>query len=89
MILIWKFPTYKNLCWCLGSACCCCTFDNSDFIVAVAVVVAAFLNFECVDFVSFAAGIDVAAVNASCSFVWPGLFYKILRFSWRRSTFLF
>ena len=40
-------------------------FDDNDFDVAVAAVVTVVLNFDCVDFIAPAAGIDLAAANAS------------------------
>ena len=41
-----------------------CFFDGNDFVVAVAVVVALIVYFDCVDFVVFAAGIDTAAASS-------------------------
>ena len=41
-----------------------CFFDGNDSVVAVAVVVALIVYFDCVDFVVFAAGIDVAAASS-------------------------
>ena len=38
-------------------------FDDNDFVVAVAVVVLVVVYFESVNFVVFAAGIDVATVH--------------------------
>ena len=40
-------------------------FDDNDFDVAVAAVVTVVLNFDCVDFIAPAAGIDLAAANAA------------------------
>ena len=50
-----------NLICFLGSTCCCYTFWYC--VAAVAAVVAIIVYFECIDFVAFAAGIDVAAVH--------------------------
>ena len=55
MTLIWIFPAYMDLFWFLISTCCCCVFYG-DYFVAFAVVIAAVVYFECVDFVLFAAG---------------------------------
>ena len=41
-----------------------CFFDGNDSVVAVAVVVALIVYFDCVDFVVFAAGIDTAAASS-------------------------
>ena len=40
-------------------------FDGNDFVVAVAFVVAVVVNFDCVDFVALASGINDAAVHVS------------------------
>ena len=55
-------------------------FDDNDFDVAVAAVVTVVLNFDCVDFIAPAAGIDLAAANASFGDFTPAVAEILLLF---------
>ena len=50
-----------------------CFFSGNVFVVAAAVVFEVAVNFECVDFVALAAGIDDAAVHASFVYFVPAV----------------